>query len=325
MRVNMPLISVIVPAYNAEKWIAECIASVFAQSYPNIELIIINDGSNDGTFGIAEKESVGRDNVKIIHTENCGVSSARNIGIEAAQGEYITFLDADDLLMPNALSVLYDLLTENDCGIAIAQKVNEKSDGRQIPNCFPNDFEIWSGTDGLKHSLEDHPAAYSVWGKLYKREILRDIRFTEGRSVHEDSFFIFLCMMKQPRVVVKNECVLRYRLSENSASRSPFSEKFFDILYFAERKKELVEREYPEFLGLTHNLMIKANMALLRCLCKTYDPKYRGEERSCIKAILADREYFVPAVRADENLFWFITHRLYWLYRLMYIIRMKIG
>lgn len=321
MFMDTPLISVIVPAYNAGQWIEECCSSVFAQTYPNWELIVVDDGSVDDTLAIAGQMALGRENVRVIHTENGGVCHARNTGLDAAQGEYIAFLDADDLLMPEALLFLYRLLRETDCDIAIGQKVNVKSDGTEIPNRYPRNRELWSGTEALIKSLEDHPATYSVWGKLYKKETIGDIRFVEGRKVHEDSFFLFQCLMKQPQVAVSDTHVLRYRISQNSASRSAVSDKLFDILYFAEEKKRLVQEYYPELEHLTMNLLVKANMALLRSLCGTCDKKYRKAEAQCLQMILENRKHFLPATQADKQWFWVITHHLYQPYKFCLCVR----
>lgn len=205
----------------------------------------------------------------MIHTENGGVCRARNVGLDAAKGEYIAFLDADDLLMPDALEFLLNALCTNHCDIAIGKKVSFKPDGSEIHMDYPEKCEKWTGKEALQKSLEDHPATYSVWGKLYRHALIKDIRFVEGKKVHEDSFFLFQCLMCRPDVIVCNDNVLRYRISTNSASRSPFSEKLFDILYFAEEKARLVEESYPELAQFIPNLRVKANMALLKNMCKT--------------------------------------------------------
>lgn len=319
----VPRISIIVPAYNAETWLKDCCHSVFNQTYPNWELLLVDDGSTDNTLSIARQEASGRENVKVIHTENGGVCHARNIGMDAATGEYISFLDADDLLLPDALEYLYSLLTNRNADIAIGQKINVKPNGETTPNYYPEKEVFWTGTEGLVQSLQDHPATYSVWAKLYRKKIVEDIRFVEGKKVHEDSFFVFQCLMKQPAVAVADRVVLQYRLIENSASRSAFSEKVFDIIFFAERKKAIIEKEYPEFIPLTENVIAKANMALLWNLLKTNHPKYRAIEKAAIKNVLDRREYYTAAIKSDDKMFWILTHRLYGVYKVLYALRKK--
>lgn len=307
-----PLISVIVPAYNAARWIRDCCDSVFHQSYPNWELIVVDDGSEDDTLVIARETAGDRENVTVLHSDHGGVCRARNLGLDAAKGEYLTFLDADDGLMPNALQMLFDRAQTTGADI-VAGEVDASLEK-----------ECWCGKDALIKSLEDHPAGYAVWGKLYRSAIVDGIRFVEGRKIHEDSFFVFQCFLKQPLVAFHAEKVIWRNLLPGSASRSDFSEKFFDILYFAEEKVRLIREQYPELNGLTDNLLIKANMALLRNLCKTYDRRYRQAEKNCIQTIREKRRAFRPAMKADERWFWVITHYLFPLYKVVFYFRRKI-
>lgn len=313
---KMPLISVIVPAYNAEQWIEECCESVFAQTYPNRELIVVDDGSSDHTWERLRNIAAAHENVITVRTENGGVCRARNIGLDMARGELVSFLDADDMLLPDGLMFLYDKLTSDRCDIAIGQKVTVRPDGTVREQHFPRKEEIWKDLDGLEQSLRDHPATYSVWGKLYRKSLLQDVRFTEGKKVHEDSFFIFRCLMKRPCVTVSDTAVLRYRETESSASRSAFSDKFFDILYFAREKRRLVAQQYPGLLYLAENVDVKANMALLRLLSQTCDKKYRRAEKNCLKTVRTKSHAFIPATTADKKWFRMIRYRLYGIYKL---------
>lgn len=315
------LISVIVPAYNAEKWIIDCCRSVFAQTWTNWELILVNDGSWDRTGEIADSIAQENINVRVIHTENRGVCAARNAGMDAARGEFITFLDADDMLTPDALDWLHSLIQTYGCDIAVGWKTNVKSDGTELGCPYDRSGDVWEGSQALEQSLLDHPASYAVWGKLYRKSLTIDIRFVEGKRVHEDSFFLFQCFLKQPKVAVGDRCILRYRLSENSASRSAFSDKLFDILYFADRKQELVEDRYPAFQPLIRNMLVKAHMALLHNLCTTWDPKYLRAEKDSIRVVKENRSYFVSAIKADQIWFFIIVHGLYFPYKLLYCLR----
>ena len=318
-----PLISVIVPAYNAECWIAECCQSVFSQTYSNWELIVVNDGSFDSTAAIVNGIAVDRENVILINQENRGVCSARNTGLNAAKGEYITFLDADDVLVGNALELLYSIIISSSCDIAIGWKANMKENGDVIGCPYERETALWKGTEALEKSLTDHPATYSVWGKLYKRWVVEDTRFVEGKRVHEDSFFLFECLTKKPAVAVTDEIVLYYRISENSASRSAFSEKFFDILYFAERKMAIIENRFANLTDLAKNMTVKAHMALLHNLCSAPRNKYREQEKASIKAIKVNKKYFIPATSSDKKWFFIITHRLYNLYKEVHKLHYK--
>lgn len=315
-----PLISVIIPAYNAEGTIRRAVDSVLGQSYPNVELIIVNDGSRDGTAEILDALAAEHANVFCVHQENGGVSKARNTGLEHAGGGYIAFLDADDELLPDCLERLYRVSCEENCDIVAGPSIRVWPDGSRSLKGYGVEGTplIWEGKEALGNSLKDHPATYSVWGKLYRREVLEGVRFVEGKRIHEDSFFLFEVFARELRMAVLAEPTIHYYMTAQSASRSGFSEKFLDILYFADRKEEIVAGKYPDYLPLAKNVQAKANMALLKVMCLGADKKYQPLEQQCCRAVIENAQYFIPAIRVDKILFAFIRLRLFWLYKLLY-------
>lgn len=316
---QLPLISVIIPAYNAEQWIEQCCYSVIEQTYKNLELIVVDDGSKDSTFSILKTISNANPSVKVIHTENGGVCRARNIGINAVKGEFFVFLDADDLLVPDALYNLYNAVETHHADIVIGSRADITSDGEYIGCPYPSHEAILTDTQALEYALKDHPSSYTVWGKLYKKSFVEDILFVEGKRVHEDSFFVFQCFLKKPKVVLIDDIIVHYRRTPNSASRAVFSEKYFDIIFFAERKKDYIDKLFPQYMELADNIVIKANMALLRNLCRTRDKKYRVYEKQYIREIKKRKDKFIPALSADKRFFWIVTHNLYSVYKNVYI------
>lgn len=319
---NKDLISVIIPVYNAAKWLRQSCESVFSQDYPNVELILIDDGSTDESPALCDEIAKGHENARVLHTENGGVCCARNHGLSLARGAYISFLDADDLLTKDALSRLFRALSEQNADLAIGYKTNMREDGQLLGCPYQREHAVWENEEALIASLSDHPATYAVWGKLYRKELIGKTRFVEGRKVHEDSFFLFECLAKAPKVVLIEDCILQYRLSEGSASRARFSEKFFDILYFEERKEEIVREKHPALSDLLPNLCIKANLALLRNLTKA-DATFCAAERACIRAVRRQKRHFVPATELDTKFFFLVTHHLYYPYKLYCKLRSK--
>lgn len=306
-----PLISVIVPIYNAETYLQACFDSILLQDYSAIEVIAVDDGSTDGSAAICDAYR-SDERVRVIHTDNHGASHARNIGLENARGEYIAFLDADDALEDGALTYLYDLITTNRCDMAVGTKRSYRADGSSFKTEYPQETERWSGREGLMASLSDHPATYAVWGKLYRRSLTDGIRFEEGRSIHEDSFFVFTCMLREPEVIVNNRVAVRYHLSENSVSRNKFSQKQLDILFFAQKKCSIIHRDYPELSDYAENVMIKAYMALLKKITLCDDAKYRSLEKECLRYVREHKKAFIPATESDVRLFRYVTRYLYY-------------
>ena len=317
---NLPLISVIIPAYNARQTVERACDSVFSQNYPNLELIVVNDGSRDDTGPVLDELSEKNSALHVIHQPNGGVCRARNVGLAAAKGEYIFFLDADDELVPGCLEKMQEIAKKSGCGIVAGPCIDIRPDGERIPNRYVTSAEvdIWAGKEGVRQSLLDHPATYSVWGKLYRRDVVENLRFVEGKRIHEDSFFLFEALTQQKGMAVWNVHTVNYYLTQGSASRAGFSEKFLDILYFADRKLQTVEAQYPEFEEEARNMLVKANMALLKAMALGAEADFRDVEKQCIRVVNANARYFKPAITIDKVLFLFIRLRIFWLYKQIY-------
>lgn len=133
--------------------------------------------------------------------------------------------------------------------------------------------------------------------------------------VHEDSFFVFECLLKEPRVIVADEAVVRYHLSENSASRSEVTDKHLDTLRLAQKKQEMTAARYPQLQGLAENMMLKAHLALLNNLSKTFDRQFREQERASIRYVRAHQAAFIPTSDNDQKLFDIVTGGKYLMWK----------
>ncbi len=302
------LISVIVPVYNAEKYLEKSINSVLNQTYSHWELILIDDGSLDKSKEICDKFSNRNSRIKVFHQANAGVSAARNRGIEAASGEYITFLDADDILPSYSLETLVCSLIKNKADVAMGTTCGEKW-GTQ------SGTEIWKDEEGLQNSLMDNPYTYAAWGKLYRHEMIGETQFNTHIKINEDSFFVFQIMCKKPVCVCTDKEIYKYTQVPGSASRSTFSEKYFDILRVAEKKYAIVQEQFPHLLDLAKNMIIKANLNLLAILASRTNGEYLDIEQKLIETIQACKKYYISGKKSDDRIFSIIVHGLYPLYK----------
>ncbi|MBQ8371401.1 MAG: glycosyltransferase family 2 protein [Clostridia bacterium] len=318
-------VSVIIPAYNAEEYLTECLDSALAQTHGNVELVTVNDGSVDRTGTILDDYAARYDNVKVIHTDNGGVSRARNVGLDNADGDYIMFLDSDDVIALNAVEILLRDLEDNGADIAVGL-MDDKMHSSEV-TCEGTSLNVWKGTEALEKSLEDSPFTYSSCAKLFKAEALHDVRFIEGRRIHEDSYFVFCSFLHEPTVAVRDIVIYRYRANMGSASHASFSDKYFDILYFAEEKRKAVEESYPELTDKAKNMLVKSNIAMLQCLLNTNDKRYKKDIKKCIQTVKENKRYFIPTYPGDKKRFSIIVHHLYglfkWMYRIKYANRIK--
>ena len=190
------LISVIIPCYNVEKYLSRCIESVINQQYKNLEIILIDDESPDKSGEICEKYAKQDSRIVVIHQKNKGLSGARNTGIELAKGDYLFFVDSDDLIFPNTIKDLYIKAIENEADLVSAEYIKGKEPLAIIG--LDDDTIVGNGAQVLEYVLKN--ATWSAWGKLYKRELINHDRFLEG-YLYEDFEFV-------PRQYLKsNKCV----------------------------------------------------------------------------------------------------------------------
>lgn len=182
------MISIIVPVYNAEKTIRRCVDSILCQSYRDWELLLVNDGSRDNSLSICEEYAISDSRVKVLSKENGGVSSARNMGLDHAQGEWITFVDSDDYIG----EYYFDEIPERKEDLIV---YNLESFGNQ-GNCMPiphAPIKICSNKSDLNDYLRKYLRAeelLSPWGKFYKKELIGEIRFLAGQILGEDTIFV---------------------------------------------------------------------------------------------------------------------------------------
>ena len=211
------LISVIVPIYNVEKYLEKCIDSIINQTYKNLEIILIDDGSTDKSGNICDKYKKYDSRIVVIHENNCGLSYARNKGLDLAKGQLISFVDSDDSLELNMLEVLMNNMYKYDSDISICNYFYIKDNDKKI--CVNNsnlkDFSSF-GREKFDNIYNEYKSlAVVVWNKLYKREIFDEIRFPNGK-IYEDAFVICDILDNSKRVSYTLKPLYNYVYRANS-------------------------------------------------------------------------------------------------------------
>lgn len=311
--VNNSLVSIIVPIYNAEKYIDNCVTSVVNQTYSKWELLLIDDGSSDNSGVICDNYSRPNSRIRVVHQKNLGVSAARNRGIECAKGEYITFLDADDTLPRESLEILVHSLVNNNADVAMGVTCGEKWENH-------SGVEVWKGEDGLRYSLMDDPYTCAAWGKLYRRELIGETRFDEEIKINEDSLFVFQIMCQKPVCVCIDKEIYQYIQVSGSASKSAFSEKYFDILKVSDLKYKKIEEQFPQMHDLAKNMLLKARMNVLRILAVRTRDEYRDVEKKLLEYILDNKEDYIPSSKECNQWMFILSHHLFYVYKFAHYI-----
>jgi len=240
-------VSVVVPVYNVENYIEKCIESILVQSFKEFELIIVDDGSTDGSGKLAEKYAYDA-RVKVLHKENGGLSDARNHGILEAHGDYICFVDSDDWVEADYIEHMYDLAIEHNADVVICD-IKKNTGDESISQ--PSELEIVkeSGFEAIDNIYSARYMQYVVaWNKLYRRTIFDQFQYTVG-LIHEDEAIIGHIYSIADRVVRTNRILYNYRVSNDSSIMSKkYSLKRLDILKAMELRMALFqEKGYKKY------------------------------------------------------------------------------
>lgn len=240
-----PLISVIVPVYNAAPFLPACLDSLLAQDYASVQLVIVDDGSDDGSAAIIDDYRAAHPLcIKVIHTQNRGLASARNKGIDIADGSLIAFCDADDALAPNALSLLEQAIKKHShSDMAMAQLFEGKSPS-EMPEIRQVHFETIDAASALEATLYQHPTFHcSACAKLFRRKVFENERFSDG-LYYEDLEITPRLYARMQNIAYTSAPLYFYRRNPGSTI-STWSEKRFDAPRAADMALDTVREHFP--------------------------------------------------------------------------------
>lgn len=204
-----PLISVIVPVYNVEEYLPRCLDSILAQTYRHIELVLVNDGSTDNSGAVCDRYAAEDPRVCVVHQDNAGVGHTRNVGLAQADGDYITFVDADDYLFPDALQRLYNRMQADDSDMVIANCIRLYEDGSCGDPCHAYPAVCMDKSAFLHHMTDIDAVPVCPWGKLYRRACMEGITYPTVR-VGEDMMTFPDVVDRCHRISMENQPVYYY-------------------------------------------------------------------------------------------------------------------
>lgn len=248
LKSNEPLISVIVPVYNGQDYLVDCIDSIENQSYKNLEIIIVNDGSTDRTSAVCDSLQKAHHNIRTLTLDDRGVSAARNAGIEAAEGAFVTFVDADDRICPDMINILYDCMirTQSDvagCGFFLWKNEDE---WKQAADLSARTLEGRTRVyDAGKYLREELLCGNSrCWSKLYRREIMEKVRFREQLTIGEDMLFLVQILPYINRIAETVYAGYGYYQNPAGAINREFTPRYMDqIICWQLARKEILDMD----------------------------------------------------------------------------------
>ena len=268
---NTILISVIIPTYKAESFIANTIETVQKQTLKDIEIILVDDGSPDKTGEICDSYAANDSRIQVIHKVNGGQSSARNAGIKAARGEYIGFMDHDDIVEPKWCEVLYQNAKEHNADISGVSYITQDEKGVITHNQHTNKVYVFDNRQGVKEYLSRQLMDIYVWTKIYKKTFVEEheIYFEEGKS-DEDFLYNHKAFFNAQRSVYADVPLYLYKEYATSTCRTLYKKdvkKYLgDTLYRVSKIENDVAKKYPDYLSLAKIQKLKACFRMLYVL-----------------------------------------------------------
>lgn len=277
------LISVIVPIYKVESYLRRGVDSILAQDYPNMEVILVDDGSPDNCGKICDEYAKQDKRVRVIHKSNGGLSSARNAGLDVAKGEYISFIDSDDSIMPYMYSTMIKVIEDNNldivtCGV---QRI-KNSEGRKEAY-GDGSVHIVDGREALIDCLANDGAA--VWCKVYTKKAIGDVRFPVGR-IFEDSAAMYLFVANAGKVGYLNKVFYNYYYNGNSITQTSFTPKARWDYVLA--RKEAFEYSIAKKMPCIKECKSLYVKALLSCMTAVYACGTDGEKKMYKEKIIPE-------------------------------------
>lgn len=239
-----PTITVVVPVYNVEKYLETCVDSICAQTFQDIEILLVDDGSTDNSGELCDKLREKDNRIRVIHKKNGGLSDARNAGIAAAKGDYIGLVDSDDYIAPDMYELLYCNLLREQADVSACTHIlcfKDKQDCTSKRGC-----EVMSGLDFIGISLKGQDMTISSCIKLYKKEILMQTPFTVGRQ-YEDALLLGQLYQKVDKVVVDYSPKYYYVRHADTITTNAYSSRKLDNIYAFENNLAVVQKFCPQY------------------------------------------------------------------------------
>lgn len=255
MEMKQPEISVIVPVYKVEPYLRQCIDSILAQTFTDFELILVDDGSPDNCGAICDEYAARDSRIVVIHQENHGLSAARNAGLDIMRGQYVTFVDSDDLIHPSSLEKHYMNMSKYNADVTKSFPVLfEQTNNMMLSEQTTPETRVLSGREASFELYDPDGWFYTVWDKLYRASLFSNIRFPNGLN-YEDEAVIYKLYYSSKKIVEIKDQLYYYRRNPSGIMRQNFSLKRYDrVRVFTERYQFFSERGETELASMAKQI-----------------------------------------------------------------------
>lgn len=262
----MELVSIIVPIYKVEEYLDKCVESLVNQTYTDLEIILVDDGSPDNSPKICDAWVEKDERIKVIHKQNGGISDARNEGMKAATGKYIAFVDSDDWVENNYIEYLYRALKESNSDISVCGVKMKWENGDEKRFTKKGNY-VLDNAEAFKNIITEKNINQVVWNKLYKYELIKDIKFEVGK-IHEDVFWSYQAVAKASKVAIIEDQLYIYRQRQQSIMSDGLSLKSLNAIEAKSEILKFVKQNYPDLTVIAKKSMLYNCMYLMQRLLR---------------------------------------------------------
>lgn len=292
------LITIIIPVYNVEKYIHKCIDSVINQTYKNLEIILVDDGSPDNCGKICDEYAKVDKRIKVIHQKNGGLSDARNSGIDIAKGEFISFVDSDDYINEDCIEILYKAIIENDADMSIGAHTVKYSTGKNI-NKATGEITTLSPEKVLERMLYDDGIDLSAWAKLYKIDLFKEIRYPKGR-LFEDAATTYKLIDKSKKISIISISIYNYIIRNNSISSYKYNHQKMDLVTSTTEMCEYIRKKYPQLEKACNRREMYAYLSTISQLAKSKE-KFQEDQKVLTRYIMKNKRKILKDKRVPKR------------------------
>lgn len=277
------IISIIVPVYNVEKYLKKCLNSILNQTYQNLEIILVDDGSTDRSLEICNEFAEYDSRVKVFHVDNGGSGRARNLGIDNSAGSFIGFVDSDDFIDSNMYFRLYSACQKHNAQMACCGRYDIR-DGHKWERFTLEEEKVLQPKEAIYRYLLDDKIGCAMWDKLFKKSLLFGKSFSEGRGC-EDVVISYEAVRDANKIVHVGAPLYYHLVRRNSNSTKLYSSERLDFYLFKDQIGKDVLKYYPQFAGVVCVMTVRSLIVVLESI---YKSKVGSENKKVVKKLLVD-------------------------------------
>ena len=296
---QVPEISIIVPAYNVEKYLDKCMKSILSQTFEDFEVLLIDDGSKDTTPKICDKYAALDSRVKAYHKKNGGLSDARNYGLDRMSGKYVTFIDSDDFIDVNYLKYMYYLVKKDNAQITIVQGQVLLETEKPIEDKATEE-KVLKTVDAVRMMLLRRDATHTSWGKLFNTKLWETIRFPKGQN-YEDYATTYYVFAQADTVAYSNARLYFYIQRTGSIMHDVCSEKTLSVLDVSDTVTEFIEKQWPDCKEEAVDLQVHTYLKNLQQILNSGNKAFLEYQNRIILFIKDNRHKLLTSNRVPLN------------------------